>query len=394
MPPLLIFRPKNIRLQEFEHSQINDKSLTCHFDENVSQYHFKRTADTMIIQVLPRTEEAPLLVHSWVFSFALHGLMVGAAVAFLSEVQPRPQPEPFTWKVALTNASIQPPLEPEQPAPDEAKSSQTATPVRNQQPPTQPATRSSEQAIATMPPQVVPAHAPEPPSATVQSSEPQRPAEADVAPLNQAVQYVARQEPVQEQQPETRESQQPIQPAQVAGLSTTPVEQTHQAAPAEAQPTISTSPGPASAEPEPPVPSVTAAFPSNRPTDPAQASVPGTSTSAAPALVKANAAAASARTGKADHRWLAETLWHRIQRLKQYPKLARNQGWEGRVVVRVLIKEDGSLMDANVVESSGFEILDLDAVDLIRQVCPLTLKQALGQTHVAIHIPIQYRLDQ
>ncbi len=97
---------------------------------------------------------------------------------------------------------------------------------------------------------------------------------------------------------------------------------------------------------------------------------------------------------KADYGWLAQELWHRIERLKRYPRLARMHGWEGKVVVRAVIKDDGSLLHETVEESSGHEALDQDALDLVKQACPLALKHALGQSQVVVHVPIQYRIEQ
>ncbi len=82
----------------------------------------------------------------------------------------------------------------------------------------------------------------------------------------------------------------------------------------------------------------------------------------------------------------------RAARLMQYPRLARMQGWQGHVVIRVVIKEDGNLADANVIESSGHDLLDLDAIGLLKKVCPIELQRELGPSHVVIHVPISYSL--
>lgn len=94
-----------------------------------------------------------------------------------------------------------------------------------------------------------------------------------------------------------------------------------------------------------------------------------------------------------DYGWLTDSLRRRVESLKAYPRLARAQGWEGRVVVRATIKDDGSLLDAQVVESSGYEALDDDAIRLMKRACPIRLQHELGQPHVAVVVPIQYRLE-
>ena len=94
-----------------------------------------------------------------------------------------------------------------------------------------------------------------------------------------------------------------------------------------------------------------------------------------------------------DYGWLTDSLRRRVESLKAYPRLARAQGWEGRVVVRATIKDDGSLLDAQVVESSGYEALDDDAIRLMKRACPIRLQHELGQPRVAVVVPIQYRLE-
>lgn len=94
-----------------------------------------------------------------------------------------------------------------------------------------------------------------------------------------------------------------------------------------------------------------------------------------------------------DYGWLTDSLRRRVESLKAYPRLARAQGWEGRVVVRATIKDDGNLLDAVVTESSGYASLDEDAVKLMHRVCPVHLTQDLGKSTIAVMIPIRYRLD-
>jgi len=66
---------------------------------------------------------------------------------------------------------------------------------------------------------------------------------------------------------------------------------------------------------------------------------------------------------------------------------------EGRVVVRVVIDEQGRLLDATIATGSGHALLDHAALDVIRRSCPLSLPQALGRRQIVLRVPIQYRLD-
>lgn len=94
-----------------------------------------------------------------------------------------------------------------------------------------------------------------------------------------------------------------------------------------------------------------------------------------------------------DYRWLKDLLKRRIMSLQAYPRLARMQGWEGIVVVRATIKNDGSLLDAVVIESSGYAALDEDALKLMQRACPIRLQHDLGQLHIEVFVPVHYRLE-
>jgi len=86
-------------------------------------------------------------------------------------------------------------------------------------------------------------------------------------------------------------------------------------------------------------------------------------------------------------------LWKRVAELKRYPSTARLNGWEGKVIVRAVVRNDGHLAELTVRESSGYEVLDRAALDAVRLACPLKLKHHLfGKPHVVVHIPISYTL--
>jgi TonB family protein len=97
---------------------------------------------------------------------------------------------------------------------------------------------------------------------------------------------------------------------------------------------------------------------------------------------------------KPDYEWLTDLLKRRIMGLQAYPRLARMQGWEGIVVVRATIKNDGSLLDAVVTESSGYASLDEEALKLMQRACPIRLQHDLGQSHIEVFVPVHYRLER
>ncbi|WP_447603782.1 TonB family protein [Nitrospira sp. Nam80] len=95
---------------------------------------------------------------------------------------------------------------------------------------------------------------------------------------------------------------------------------------------------------------------------------------------------------KADYDWLLDTLWRRVEKLKRYPHIARANRWEGLVILQAVIDGNGQLLDLKVAESSGYAVLDQDAMDVLKRSCPLHLKHSLGKPQVELRIPINYKL--
>ena len=52
--------------------------------------------------------------------------------------------------------------------------------------------------------------------------------------------------------------------------------------------------------------------------------------------------------------------------LPRYPEQARRLGWEGRVLLRISIDQQGSVTQVQVEESSGYSLLDAAAVTSVR----------------------------
>jgi protein TonB len=97
---------------------------------------------------------------------------------------------------------------------------------------------------------------------------------------------------------------------------------------------------------------------------------------------------------KRDYGWLSEAILRRVEELKRYPAEARVDRAEGKVVVKAVINEDGSIGDVEVFQSSGHPGLDMAAVETMRQAAPFHLPRPLGQPRMTIKIPMSYRLDR
>lgn len=79
-----------------------------------------------------------------------------------------------------------------------------------------------------------------------------------------------------------------------------------------------------------------------------------------------------------------------VQKSISYPPLARRMGWEGKVVLAIRIGEDGSLKEVKVLESSGYEILDRNAVETVKRVAGLLPKPPV---EVVVKLPVRYGLE-
>ena len=83
-----------------------------------------------------------------------------------------------------------------------------------------------------------------------------------------------------------------------------------------------------------------------------------------------------------------EYIKNTIQKQIIYPIVARKKGWQGRVVISFVVDKDGSIMDINIRESSGFSLLDRSAVKTIKKVAPFPPPPVRAE----LIVPVNYSL--
>jgi protein TonB len=110
--------------------------------------------------------------------------------------------------------------------------------------------------------------------------------------------------------------------------------------------------------------------------------------------VAAMAPAPSSASARTDYSWLSETILRRVEELKRYPAEARLDRAEGKVVLKAVIRGDGSVDDVEVYQSSGYGSLDHAAVELLQEAAPFQLPRPLGKSKMTVKIPMSYRLEQ
>jgi len=288
-------------------------------------------------------------VQGWLVSVLLHGTVALTAILTVKQIQLTPQDEAFKWNVAMVS-SAQPTASSSNQAQAQSVQSTTSAPpppVRRSASPQAFApliTPSSSEQVATTgvakpsSPQLT---TPSPPTAhTIQPAEPIR--YETVAPIAAAAESGVR--PDEMPMAVSTSTNAETEPS---SAQSTILEQTTQSEQASAQTQV------AAIYPAP----------SNAPT-------------------------------KRDYGWLSEVILRRVEELKRYPASARADRAEGKVVVKAVIDENGSISEVGVFQSSGYPTLDEAAIQTMRQAAPIHLPHPLGQSRMTIKIPMNYRLDR
>jgi protein TonB len=86
-------------------------------------------------------------------------------------------------------------------------------------------------------------------------------------------------------------------------------------------------------------------------------------------------------------------LSREFAKYKQYPRLAQMRGWQGTVKVELHIDTTGNIRSSSVIESSNYEVLDKQALEMVRKATPLPQPpEALRGREFTIIVPINFRL--
>ena len=341
------------------------------------------------------------IITGWSLSILLHGALLVAVITFMPNLMVAVQKETFRWNVALVDRPQE-----QAPAPPT---------VQESKPVPSPATPQRQAARAVEPvPQAVPRQ--------VQTREVPQPVQREAQAVMETVQPIERPEPAPEvvnlPSPEMKQMEtvaRDVASAEVVRETATPIEQTvMQPVPSvtdaarEVSPVVTSqssiesrqettvvthAPVVAPADSAPVVQQAESV--ANTPAVPREASQPvqemaSPVESSPPPLIARSITPRPAT--KADYGWLADSLFRRVVELRHYPRTARLNGFEGKVVLRVSIKQDGNLEDVSVVQSSGHESLDNAAMEAVRRACPLHLKHELERPKVVMTLPVTYSL--
>ena len=83
-----------------------------------------------------------------------------------------------------------------------------------------------------------------------------------------------------------------------------------------------------------------------------------------------------------------------MRRYKRYPAIAMEKGWQGRVEVHMVIGANGMVASASIKSSSGHEILDNQALDMIEKgKTAVPIPVSLRGREFSIDVPVIFKLD-
>ncbi len=87
-------------------------------------------------------------------------------------------------------------------------------------------------------------------------------------------------------------------------------------------------------------------------------------------------------------------LAREFAKYKQYPRIAQMRGWQGTVRIKLEVDANGVVTSSVVSESSGFEALDKQALEMARKATPLPMPpEALRHRPFIITVPVLFRLE-
>ena len=78
----------------------------------------------------------------------------------------------------------------------------------------------------------------------------------------------------------------------------------------------------------------------------------------------------------------------------QYPSKAKNNQWEGVAVCQFIVEKDGSINEAKIIQSSGYALLDTEALRVILNMPKWTAGMQNGDSvRVKFALPISFKLQ-
>ncbi len=96
----------------------------------------------------------------------------------------------------------------------------------------------------------------------------------------------------------------------------------------------------------------------------------------------------------AARRGYAERLARAIAQHKKYPRVAQMRGWQGEVLVDLKLNDNGAVLESRIERSSGYEILDKQALEMVSKAAPFPSPPDILKSSVFnIQVPVSFKLE-
>lgn len=88
------------------------------------------------------------------------------------------------------------------------------------------------------------------------------------------------------------------------------------------------------------------------------------------------------------------SLWGAISKHKKYPKIAAMRNWQGEAIVELELDGNGKLKSKKIIQSSGHEVLDKQALEMVEKALPFPAPpEALRGNNFTITVPVPFKLE-
>lgn len=84
---------------------------------------------------------------------------------------------------------------------------------------------------------------------------------------------------------------------------------------------------------------------------------------------------------------------YRINPAPEYPSLARRRGYQGTVVMEVLVDREGRVQDLRLYQSSGHEVLDRAAMQAVKGWLFEPARRGKDKIEMWVKVPLSFRLE-
>ncbi|TCK19274.1 TonB family protein [Thiogranum longum] len=91
--------------------------------------------------------------------------------------------------------------------------------------------------------------------------------------------------------------------------------------------------------------------------------------------------------------YISAALRNRLAQHFEYPWLAQQRGWEGRVLLSLRVASNGSLTEWKIIQTSGYRTLDQSALKAVKRIEHLPqARRWLKNGSLEVRLPVQYKL--